>query len=74
MMAAVQKTKVRPIMNLAAPKGNSFNEAVNPFAIRKLTMSSAKLFADSLRKAGRGAVFAKSDIRDAYKLIPNPVP
>jgi hypothetical protein len=73
MMAAVQKTKYRPIMNLAAPKGGSFNEAVDPYAIRKLTISSAKLFANSVRKAGMGAKFTKSDIRDAYKLIPNPV-
>ena len=72
MMAAVQRTKVRPIMNLASPKGGSFNEAVDIFAIKKLTMSSAKQFAESVRRAGRGAVFAKSDIRDAYKLIPNP--
>jgi hypothetical protein len=39
--------------------------------VDKLKMSSAKLFAEALRKAGQGAIFAKTDIRDAYKLIPN---
>jgi hypothetical protein len=34
-------------------------------------MSSPKLFGDTIRKAGRGAVFSKTDIQDAYKLIPN---
>ena len=73
LMAAVQKNKVRPIMNLSSPKGGSFNEAIDMFDVQKLTMSSAKLFADSLVKSGRDSVFAKSDIQDAYKLIPNPV-
>jgi len=74
LMAAVQKTKVRPIMNLSSPKGGSFNEAVDMCHVQKLTMSSPRLFANSLVKAGPGAVFAKSDIQDAYKLIPAPVP
>jgi len=33
-------------------------------------MSSAKLFSQSLLRAGRNAVFSKTDISDAYKLIP----
>jgi hypothetical protein len=73
LMAAEQKTKVRLIMNLAAPQDGSFNDAVDVCTIRKLTMSSAKLFAESVRKCGKGATFAKTDIKDAYKLVPNPV-
>ena len=73
LMAAEQKTKVRLIMNLASPQGNSFNDAVDTCIIKKLTMSSARLFAESVRKCGKGATFAKSDIKDAYKLVPNPV-
>jgi hypothetical protein len=73
LMAAEQKTKVRLIMNLASPQGNSFNDAVDTCTIKKLTMSSARLFAESVRKCGKGATFAKSDIKDAYKLVPNPV-
>jgi hypothetical protein len=72
LMAAVQRTKIRPIMNLSSPVGASFNDAVNPFDVELLTMSSPKLFAEALVEAGQGAIFAKQDIQDAYKLIPNP--
>jgi hypothetical protein len=71
LMAAVQRTKVRPIMNLSAPKGASFNDAVDEASIDLLKMSSAKLFAEALVQSGKGATFAKEDIQDAYKLIPN---
>ena len=67
LMAVKQKNKVRPILNLSAPKYASFNDAVNENCIRKLEMSSASLFANALRKAGRGALMAKYDICDAYK-------
>jgi hypothetical protein len=70
-MAAVQRQKVRPILNLSAPKDLSFNNAVDPLSFEKLAMSSPKLFAEALVKAGRGALFSKSDIVDAYKLVPN---
>jgi hypothetical protein len=65
--------KVRPILNLSAPTGLSFNDAVNSHDVDLLVMSSQKLFGDGLRKAGRGAFFSKTDIQDAYKLIPNAV-
>ena len=71
MMAVVQRTKVRPIMNLSAPVGESFNEAVDTRDLFKLKMSSAKLFGDALLKMGRRAVMSKFDIQDAYKLIKN---
>jgi hypothetical protein len=35
-------------------------------------MSSPKNFAEALIKSGKGAIFSKQDIQDAYKLIPNP--
>jgi hypothetical protein len=31
--------EVRPILNLSAPKGYSFNDAVDPFGVDKLKMS-----------------------------------
>ena len=71
MMAAEQRTKVRPIMNLSAPLGESFNEAVDTRDLCKLRMSSAKLFGDALLKMGKRAVMSKFDIQDAYKLIQN---
>jgi len=70
LMAVAQKSKIWPMMNLSGPKGDAFNEAVDPTRLKKLTMSSAKLFGQSLKRAGRGAVFANYDITEAYKLIP----
>ncbi len=69
LMAVRQKNKVRPILNLSAPKGSSFNDAVDPMRLKKLRMSSARMFADAVTRAGRHAIFAKYDISDAYKLI-----
>jgi len=46
------------------------NEAIDPHQLRRLTMSSAKLFSQSLLRAGKNAIFSKTDISDAYKLIP----
>jgi hypothetical protein len=34
-------------------------------------MSSAKIFRNSQKNTAKGAVFAKYDIKDAYKLIPS---
>jgi len=70
LMAVVQKSKVRPILNLSAPKINSFNDAVDEFKIKKLEMSSAKLFGQTIFEAGKNATLTKSDICDAYKIIP----
>jgi hypothetical protein len=72
LMAAVQRFKVRPIMNLSSPKGASFNDAVDEHDINLLEMSSARLFGEAVKKAGKGAIFSKQDIQDAYKLIPVP--
>ena len=69
-MASVQKTKVRPILNLSAPPGKSFIDAINKNCLRKLSMSSAKKFSQTLIRMGKNAKFAKSDLVDAYKLIP----
>ena len=69
LMAVAQKNKVRPILNLSAPKGGSFNDAVEEQHLKKLTMSTARGFGQTIRKLGAGAVMAKSDIVDAYKLI-----
>ena len=68
-MAAMQKTKVRPILNLSAPPEKSFNDAINKNSLRKLTMSTAKKFSQTLIRMGKNAKFAKSDLVDAYKLI-----
>ena len=58
-------------MNLSAPMGTSFNEAVDTRDLFKLKMNSARLFGDALLKMGKQAVMSKFDIQDAYKLIKN---
>jgi hypothetical protein len=73
LMAVVQRTKVRPILNLSSPAGASFNDAVVTTEVDKLRMCSAKMFAETLIQAGANSIIAKPDIQDAYKLIPNPV-
>jgi hypothetical protein len=65
-----KKAKVRPIMNLSSPENCSFNDAVNPYAIRKLTMTSPYEIGCAIVKAGKGSLIAKYDIVDAFKLIP----
>ena len=70
LMAVKQKSKVRPILNLSAPKGFSFNDNVDENHIRKLEMSSARQFGNAIKVCGKGALIAKYDICDAYKHIP----
>ena len=70
MIASKQKNKVRPILNLSAPEAKSVNDYMKKHLFRKLIMSSAKQFGQSLLKAGKNAVFSKTDIQDAYKMLP----
>jgi hypothetical protein len=44
LMAVSQRDKVRLVMNLSTPKGDSFNDAVAEEFVQKLEMSSARLF------------------------------
>ena len=52
LMAVAQPTKIRPIMNLSAPTGSSFNESVNTLNLTKLRMSSPKIVGESILKLG----------------------
>jgi hypothetical protein len=65
-----KKNKVRPIMNLSAPEHCSFNDAVNTFAVRKLSMTSPVEIGHAIVRAGKGSLIAKYDVVDAFKLIP----
>jgi hypothetical protein len=71
LVAIIQKSKIRPILNLKVPVGSAFNKAVNENRIRKLKMCSAKIFSQTLLKAGKNSKFCKSDMADAFKLIPS---
>ncbi len=70
LLAKEEKAKLRPIINLSAPKGASFNEAVDTTTTLKLTMCSPAIFSQVLLHAGKNALFAKADLQNAYKLIP----
>ena len=70
LMAVEQKGKIRPILNMSYPEGDSFNDNVDEDAVTKVTMSSAKQFGQSILRAGRGALMSKMDMRDAYKHVP----
>jgi hypothetical protein len=61
LMAAVQKNKVQPILNLSFPKGSSFNDAVKETKISLLGMISAKIFGEALKKWERDQ-FSQSKI------------
>ena len=69
LMAVVQPSKIRPVMNLSSPKLFSLNDAVQDFLLAKLTMSTAKEFSYSLLDAGFLAKIWKFDLKDAYKNI-----
>jgi hypothetical protein len=72
MMAVEQKNKIRIIMNMSAPKGSSYNDAIDEMALEKVSMSSARLFGYSVQDCGTGARMWKFDMVDAYKTIPTP--
>jgi hypothetical protein len=57
-------------MNLSAPEHCSFNDAVNTFAVRKLSMTSPGEIGHAIVRAGKGSLIAKYDVVDAFKLIP----
>ncbi len=73
LMAVPQEGKVRPVLNVSAPKGLSLNDNINRYALEKITMSSAREFGYLLVKCGKNARMSKSDLCDAYKLIPVPL-
>ncbi len=70
MMAVSQKNKIRIIMDLSAPKGESYNDAIDDMDLEKVSMSSARLFGYSVQDCGIGARMWKFDMVDAYKTIP----
>ena len=70
LMAVKQSTKVRPILNISLPENCSFNDTVDEYELEKVKMCSAKSFSHTVLAAGKGAKMYKTDVRDAYKLVP----
>jgi len=73
LMAIPQEGKVRPVLNVSAPVGRSLNDNTDKLKLEKIHMSSAREFGYLLVKCGQGATISKSDVCDAYKLIPVPI-
>jgi hypothetical protein len=73
MIALEQKDKIRIVMNLSAPKGESFNEAIDEQKLEQVFMSTAKKFGYSVIDCGHNASMWKWDLVDAYKNIPVPI-
>lgn len=72
-MAIPQEGKVRPVLNVSSPVGKSFNDNVADEKKEKIHMSSAREAGYLIMKCGRQAKMSKSDLCDAYKLIPVPL-
>jgi hypothetical protein len=70
MIAVSQKDKIRIVMNLSAPEGDCFNDAVNSCELQKVYMSTAKIFGYTVVDCGRNARMWKFDLSDAYKNLP----
>ena len=73
ILATKQNEKVRTILNVSLPKGTSLNDNVDESKMEKVVMTSARNFGYTLVEAGKGAWFAKTDMKDAYKNIPVPL-
>jgi len=66
----VNHGKARPVLNVSAPYGKSFNDNICECKMETVTMSSAARFGQSIIKAGRGSIMTKFDLKDAYKNVP----
>ena len=70
LFAVNQSDKYRPILNLSKPDGNSFNGAIYPEKLRKVSMSTGKQVAETIYNVGKNAIISKIDHVSAYKLVP----
>ena len=70
VIGIVQKDKLRPVMDMSAPPGASYNNSMPKSATRKVLMGTAQSFSYLVREAGLTAIMSKYDMKDAYKLIP----
>jgi hypothetical protein len=70
LMAVKQYTKLRPILNISLPKNCSFNDTVDEYELKKVKKCSTKSFSHAVLAAGKGAKMYKTEMLDAYKLVP----
>ena len=62
----------RQVGNLSDPSGLSFNENINPAALKrwKVKTTTSSQFAEMLMRAGKNAIMSCSDMTNAYKNLP----
>jgi hypothetical protein len=70
LIAVVQPGKVRPVMNVSSPKGESYNSAVDEYETETVKMSSARQFGQLVLSCGKEATMSKHDLVAAYKQVP----
>jgi len=70
LMAVDQGSKVRSILNVSKPKGESMNDNVEEKDVEKVKMDTARSFSYAILRAGKGARMYKTDVKDAYKNVP----
>jgi hypothetical protein len=70
MLAIDQHNKIRIVMNLSGPEGESFNDAIIENSLEKVHMATAKSFGYSVIECGSGARMWKYDMDNAYKNLP----
>jgi hypothetical protein len=70
LSAIDQGTKIRPILDVSSPKGNSLNDNMCENELEKVYMSTARRFSYSLYDCGANAIMTKFDFVDAFKIIP----
>jgi hypothetical protein len=69
-MAVDQGLKIMPILNVSSPGGESFNDIVDEFLCKKVQMATARNVSYMIGAAGRNCLLYKTDIKDAYKIVP----
>ena len=70
ILAVDQGEKIRPVLNVSLPEGESFNSNINELLLEKVYMSNARRFGFSVCEAGVNAKMSKFDLVDAYKNVP----
>jgi hypothetical protein len=62
--------KVRPVLNVSEPSGNSFNDNVDRRRVERVVMDTARSFSYKILRAGKSARLDKTDVKDAFKNVP----
>ena len=70
LFAHVKRGKVRPILNLSAPEGRSYNDFIPKQSLLKINSATPRMIADYLYQLGPGCTLSKLDMEGAFKLIP----